>query len=135
MNENKEQQRHSPLAYAIYNKLKNNHAGMKNAISAADLAAYFGIDKRLLRLKIHDIRESNSPDFETCIVSGDGGYWCAVSWEDYKRANHRLFSAAFSLLRCARANSRKASLHNQGKITDVESEFSEFFKSFMEDDN
>ena len=125
--------KHSPLTYAIYNKLKNDHAGANNAISADDLAAHFGIDKRLLRLKIHELR--NSPDFETCIVSGDVGYWCAVSWEDYNRANHRLFSAAFSLLRCARANSRKASLHNQGKITDIDSEFSDFFKSFMEEDS
>lgn len=123
--------KHSPLAYAIYNKLTNDHAGVSNAISADDLAAHFGIDKRLLRAKVHEL--CNSADFEACIVSGNGGYWCAVSWEDYKRANHRIFSAAFSLLRRARANSRKAALHNQGKITDTDTEFSEFFKSFMEE--
>ena len=99
MKENKEL-RHSPLVYSIYNKLRNDHAGQANAISADDLAAHFGIDKRLLRAKIHELCSS---DFEAVIVSGDSGYWCAVSWEDYKRANHRIFSAAFSLLRRARA--------------------------------
>lgn len=124
--------KHSALTYAIYNKLQNDHAGQANAISADDLAAYFGIDKRLLRLKINEIRSSQN--FDLCIMSGNGGYWVAASREDYLRANHRLYSAAFSLLRCARANEKKANRHNQGRIIDVDSEFADFFKSFMEED-
>lgn len=125
--------KHSPLTYAIYNKLHNDHAGQVNAISADDLAAHFGIDKRFLRLKIHEMRDSN--DFELCIMSGNGGYWVAASRDEYKQANKRLYRQAFSILRCARANERKASKHNQGRIIDFETEFADFFKSFMEDIN
>ena len=127
MDENKKQ--YSPLTYSIYNKLQE-HAGAENAISAEDLATHFGINKRLLRHKINELR--NSPDFDFCVLSSNDGYYLATSREEYKRANHRLYGMAFSLLRCARNNEKKANKHNQGRITD--SEFADFFKSFMEEE-
>ena len=133
MSEKEKSVKHSPLTYAIYNKLQNDHAGQTHAISADDLAAHFGIDKRLLRLKINEIRSSQ--DFDFCVLSSNNGYYISKSLEEYRWANRRLFSAAFSLLRCARANQKKASRHNQGRIIDVDMEFADFFKSFAEDDD
>ncbi len=123
--------KHSPLCLAIYNELKTNHVGIENAISMENLALYFGISTRCLRHFLSEIRTSS--DLEICVLSGNAGYYCATCREEYKQANKRLYNQAFSILRAARANERKANLHNQGKITDIESEFSEFFKSFMEE--
>lgn len=123
----------SPLQMAIYDKLKSQHIGKENAISMNNLAEYFGITPRTLRYSLSEIRRN--PCFELCIMSDNGGYWVASSREQYKQAAKRLYSQAFSLLRCARANERKANLHNQGKITDIDSEFADFFKSFAEEND
>lgn len=124
--------KYSPLTYALYEELKR-HVDSENGISAQELADKFGISKRTLRYFVSVIR--TSPDFDICIMSGNDGYWCVSSLDGYKKASSRLYRQAFSILRCARETERKANRHNQGRISDVESQFSDFFKSFMEDDN
>ncbi len=111
------------LTDKVYNEL-NKHIGEKKAISAQELANIFNISPRSLRIIISEIR--NSTAYEKVIGSNEKGYFVCTT-DDVKRANNRLFRSAYSLLKTAQANSRKAILNGQGRILSDEflSEFCE----------
>ncbi len=114
---------HSPIVYYVYEELKK-HVGREQAISAAELCAVFGICERHLRQIVHTIR--NSGDLEKVIGSCNAGYFVCTK-EEQTRANRRIYRQAFSLLKTARANDRKAERNGQGKI-----KLGEYFKDFYE---
>ena len=121
--------KYSPLTYAIYDELKK-HIDSENGISADKLAEHFGINKRLLRYKVSEIR--NSPDFELCILSSNSGYFVCSTKDEFKRHHRRLYSMAFSLLKEAREQDKKMGRNGQYKIS-LDS-FDDFFKAFAQDD-
>lgn len=123
----------SPLCMAVYDKLKANHVGRSNAISMENLSAYFGISTRCLRHCLSELR--TSPQVEKVILSGDTGYYIASAIEECRKGNRRLYSMAFSLLRCARSNEKKASLDGQAVIDDsILEDFTRFLKAFGQED-
>ena len=103
---------HDPVVYQIYEFLKN-HIGKEQAISADNLANRFLISERKLRDYISEIRRD--AEFEKIVCSSNSGYYIATE-EEADRANRRLYSQAFSLLKTAHANDRKAGRNGQMRI-------------------
>lgn len=114
---------HEPVVYRIYEFLKH-HVGKEHAISAENLAEVFGISERKLREYISEIRRSG--ELEKVVCSCNGGYYICTE-EEADRANKRLYSQAFSLLKTAHANDRKAGRNGQMKI-----ELGKFVEAFGE---
>lgn len=102
-----------PIAYKVYDFLKG-FVGEQNAISARDLAAQFALEERQLRDVISAICKST--ELERTIGSSPRGYFICRDKEEFERVNNSIYSAAFSLLRRARANERKAGLDGQMKL-------------------
>lgn len=123
--------KHSPLTYMIYGELQN-HIGQENAIKAEELAAKFGISKRCLRHYISEIRTST--EIEKVVTSTNDGYFICTAKDEFHRTNRRLYSMAFSLLKAARSNEKKAGLNGQGKLNDIMTEFADFFEAFGKND-
>lgn len=113
-----------PITYRVYNFLKG-YVGEENAISARDLAAQFSISERQLRDVISTI--CNSTELERTIGSSPRGYFICRDKEEFERVNNAIYSAAFSLLRRARANEKKAGLEGQGKL-----KLGKFYKDYYE---
>lgn len=111
-----------PITYRIYKELKN-HIGKENAISGADLAGRFGISRRKLREKIHEIRES--AELSKVILACNKGYYIPRAEEGMRDIN-RLYSQAFSLLKAARASEKKAGLEGQYKL-----KLGEFYQDYV----
>ena len=122
-----ETKKHDSLVYRVYDYLRDNHVGQANAIKGADLAARFGTDRRSLRNIIREIR--NSDTLEKLVAGDESGYYVCANAEEYEKANNRLYSAAFSLLRTARANEKKAGMDGQFKIR-LGKYFSETFNAY-----
>ena len=114
---------HSPIVYHVYEEMKK-HVGRENAISGEDLSRAFGITTRHLRYIINEIR--NSGELEKVIGSCNAWYFICTK-EEQSRANLRIYRQAFSLLKTARANDKKAAKNGQGKI-----KLGEYFKEFYE---
>lgn len=114
---------HSPIVYHVYEELKK-HVGEENAVSAEYLCCLFGISSRHLRFIVNEIR--NSGELEKVVGSCNRGYFICTK-EEFARANRRIYRQAFSLLKTARANDRKAARNGQGKI-----KLGEYFKVFYE---
>lgn len=129
MNEKEKAVKYSPLTYLLYEELKR-HIDSENGISAEELAAKFGIQKRTLRHYVSIIR--NSPDFELVITSSNNGYFVCSTKDEFKRHHRRLYSMAFSLLKEARAQDEKMGLNGQYKIP--LDNFDDFFKSLSDTD-
>ena len=107
-----ETKKHSPVVYLVYDFMKD-YVGESNAIKAKDLSAHFGVSERELRDIISEIRES--PVLQRVIGSNNKGYFvCRES--EFERTNNRLKAAAFSLLKVAYANEKKAAKDGQMKI-------------------
>lgn len=107
-----ETKKHAPVVYLVYDFMKD-YVGESNAIKAKDLSAHFGVSERELRDIISEIRES--PVLQRVIGSNNKGYFvCRES--EFERTNNRLKSAAFSLLKVAYANEKKAAKDGQMKI-------------------
>lgn len=104
-----ELQHHKPIVYSVYNELKN-HVGKKSAISAADLSSLFNISKRDLREIISTIRTSS--ELRKIVASSNKGYYICTA-EEFKQANRRLEKQAFSLMKVAYANKKKAAKDGQ----------------------
>ena len=115
MNESKdvEKKGHIPIIYRIYNEMLD-HVGVDNAISAKELSAKFGITERKLREYVSEMRRSN--ELEKVVMSCNDGYFVCTSAEEFDRAVQRLLSAAFDLLKTARATEKKAGHAGQVKI-------------------
>lgn len=103
---------HEPIVYRVYDEMKN-HVGKENAITAEELSAYFDISERKLRDIIKTIRRSR--ELEKVIGSYNGGYFICTK-QEVERANNRLLSQAFSLLKTANANEKKAGMNGQMKL-------------------
>lgn len=97
------------LADCVYAFLQTK-VGKENAVSARELCERFGIPERELRDIIHYIR--NSAEFVGVISSNNKGYFLCTA-EEFARANKRLEKQAFSLLKVAYANRKKASRDGQ----------------------
>lgn len=115
--------KHSPIVYAVYEYMKRC-VGEENAISAKDLSKRFGVSERNLREIISEIRESSV--LQLVIGSNNKGYFvCRES--EFSAMNNRLKSAAFSLLKVAYANEKKAAKDGQMRIR-----FSRYMKDSYE---
>lgn len=105
--------KHAPIVYQLYDFLKENHMGEENAISARNLSELFGVSERALREMISEIRESSV--LQLVIGSNNKGYFvCRES--EFSAMNNRLKSAAFSLLKVAYANEKKAAKDGQMRV-------------------
>lgn len=114
---------HDKAVGMIYNVLCQ-HSGKANAISADRLADFFRISERKLRDYIAEIRRD--ADFEKIVCSSNNGYYIATE-EEADRANKRLYSQAFSLLKTAHANDKKAGRNGQMRMR-----IDEFYKDTIE---
>lgn len=103
---------HDQAVYGIYDALCKR-VGAENAIAADDLANRFCISERKLRDYISEIRRD--PNFEKIVCSSNNGYYIATE-EEADRANRRLYSQAFSLLKTAHANDKKAGRNGQMRM-------------------
>lgn len=103
---------HDQTVYGIYDALCK-HVGAESAVAADDLANWFGISERKLRDYISEIRRD--ADFEKIVCSSNSGYYIATE-EEADRANRRLYSQAFSLLKTAHANDKKAGRNGQMRM-------------------
>ena len=115
--------RHEDIAYQIYGVLCG-HVGKKNAVPADGVAKQVGVAERKLRDYISEIRRSS--EFEKIVCSSNNGYYIATE-EEADRANRRLYSQAFSLLKTANANERKAGKNGQMRIR-----LDDFYKETVE---
>lgn len=105
--------KHTPVVYQLYDFLKEYHMGEENAISARNLSELFGVSERALREMISEIRESSV--LQLVIGSNNKGYFvCRES--EFSAMNNRLKSAAFSLLKVAYANEKKAAKDGQMRV-------------------
>lgn len=115
--------KHSPVVYAVYEYMKGC-VGEENAISAKDLSKRFGVSERNLREIISEIRESSV--LQLVIGSNNKGYFvCRES--EFSAMNNRLKAAAFSILKVAYANEKKAAKDGQMRIR-----FSRYMKDSYE---
>ena len=116
---------HEPIVYAVYDEMKN-YVGKANAIKAADLAAKFNLSERGLREVISTIRTSS--ELRKVVSSCNNGYYLCTD-EEFEQANRRLESQAFSLLKVAYANKRKAAKDGQMLIP-LGKYYKEVFEAF-----
>lgn len=108
-----EVKKYRPIVYGVYEHLRTYHQGEENAISGKDLSRYFNISDRTLREIVNEIR--NSGVFQLVIGSSDRGYYVCRE-DEFNAMNNRLKSAAFSLLKVAYANDKKAAKDGQMRI-------------------
>ena len=99
-------------AEMIYDELKE-HVGRENAIRAEELAEKFGMGERQLRDHIREIRRD--AEAESVVASCNQGYYICTR-EELAKANERLYSQAFSLLKTANANEKKVGRSGQMKM-------------------
>ena len=114
---------HDQTVYGIYDALCK-HVGKENAVPADELSTRVGVAERKLRDFISEIRRSS--EFEKIVCSSNNGYYIATE-EEADRANRRLYSQAFSLLKTANANERKAGKNGQMRIR-----LDDFYKETVE---
>lgn len=114
---------HSPIVYDVYAELKQ-HVGKENAISADSLSRLFSISERELREVISTIRTSS--ELRKIVASCNFGYYVPTA-EEFAAANRRLERQAFSLLKVAYANKKKAAKDGQYIIP-----FGPYYKSVFE---
>lgn len=106
-----ETKHHEPVIYDIYHYLEKNCVGEENAISARDLAANFRMGERSLRDCISEIRTSN--ELRKVIGSTPKGYFICKNKQEAEKANATFWAAAYSYLKVARAQEKKAGLDGQ----------------------
>ena len=99
---------------AVYNDLRNNHLGEKNAASRAVFCAEHGLSARDLRAICEHI--NSSKDFEGLISTSKDIYLCNEKRECI-RAIGLTYSPAFSLLRKARKMEAKLKENGQWILT------------------
>lgn len=121
---------HASIVYEIYDEMKS-HIGKANAIKAQDLADKFNISDRTLREIISTIRTST--ELRKIIASCNNGYYLCTD-EEFEQANRRLERQAFSLLKVAYANKRKAAKDGQMLIP-LGKYYKEVFEAFAAQDN
>lgn len=122
-----ETKHHEPIVYKIYDYLKENCVGEENAISGRDLAARFKITERGLRDYISVIRTST--ELRKVIGSSPKGYYVCANKEEAQRANQTFWATAFSYLKVAKAQEKKAGLDGQYLLA-LGDYYKEFYEAF-----
>ena len=107
-----------PLAYKIYNYLKENAVGYDERVKADVLMKEFNInDNKTLRSYIQEIRESEILTKIICSEAGkDGGYWIATDYKEVKQTLNHLYKRAMEMLKSYSVLKRKAKLNKQKRI-------------------
>lgn len=107
-----------PLAYKIYNYLKDNAVGYENRVKSDILMKEFDInDNKSLRSYIQEIRESDILTKVICSEAGnDGGYWIATDYKEVKKTLDHLYKRAMEMLKGYSVLKKKAHLNKQMRI-------------------
>lgn len=107
-----------PLAYKIYNYLKENAVGYDDRVKADVLMKEFNInDNKTLRSYIQEIRESEILTKIICSEAGkDGGYWIATDYKEVKKTLNHLYKRSMEMLKNYSMLKRKAKLDKQKRI-------------------
>ena len=107
-----------PLAYKIYNYLKENAVGYENRVKSDILMKEFNInDNKTLRSYIQEIRESGILTKIICSEAGnDGGYWIATDNKEVRKTLDHLYKRAIEMLKNYSILKRKAKLNKQMRI-------------------
>lgn len=122
-----ETKHHEPIVYEIYKYLKENCVGEENAIQGRDLAAQFKITERHLRGYISVIRTST--ELRKVIGSSPKGYYVCANKEEAQQANQTFWATAFSYLKVAKAQEKKAGLDGQYLLA-LGDYYKEFYEAF-----
>ena len=122
-----------PLAYKIYNYLKENAVGYENRVKSDILMKEFNInDNKTLRSYIQEIRESGILTKIICSEAGnDGGYWIATDNKEVRKTLDHLYKRAIEMLKNYSVLKRKAKLNKQMRIKMSKYE-KEMIESIME---
>ena len=107
-----------PLAYKIYNYLKENAVGYDDRVKADVLMKEFNInDNKTLRSYIQEIRESEILTKIICSEAGkDGGYWIATDYKEVRKTLDHLYKRSMEMLKNYSMLKRKAKLDRQKRI-------------------
>lgn len=107
-----------PLAYKIYNYLKENAVGYDDRVKADVLMKEFDIkDNKTLRSYIQEIRESEVLTKIICSEAGkDGGYWIATDYKEVRKTLNHLYKRSMEMLKNYSMLKRKAKLDKQKRI-------------------
>lgn len=107
-----------PLAYKIYEYLKNNAVGRENRVKSRTLMNMFDINtNETLRTYIQEIRESDTLQKIVCSeASSNGGYWIATNDEEVYQTLQHLYKRSMKMLHTYSIIKRKYRLNNQMKI-------------------
>lgn len=107
-----------PLAYKIYNYLKENAVGYDDRVKADVLMKEFDInDNKTLRSYIQEIRESEILTKIICSEAGkDGGYWIATDYKEVRKTLDHLYKRSMEMLKNYSMLKRKAKLDKQKRI-------------------
>lgn len=118
-----------PLAYKIYNYLKENAVGYEDRVKSDVLMKEFNItDNKTLRSYIQEIRESEVLTKIICSEAGkDGGYWIATDYKEVKKTLNHLYRRSMQMLKSYSVLKRKAKLDKQKRIR-----FSKYEKDMIE---
>lgn len=122
-----------PLAYKIYNYLKENAVGYENRVKSDVLMKEFNInDNKTLRSYIQEIRESGILAKIICSEAGsDGGYWIAADNKEVRKTLDHLYKRSMEMLKNYSILKRKAKLNKQMRIKMSKYE-KEMIESIME---
>ena len=107
-----------PLAYKIYNYLKENAIGYEDRVKSDVLMKEFDInDNKTLRGYIQEIRESEILTKVICSEAGkDGGYWIATDYDEVKKTLNHLYKRSMEMLKSYSVLKKKAHLNKQMRI-------------------
>ena len=122
-----------PLAYKIYNYLKENAVGYENRVKSDVLMKEFNInDNKTLRSYIQEIRESGILTKIICSEAGsNGGYWIATDYKEVRKTLDHLYKRSMEMLKNYSILKRKAKLNKQMRIKMSKYE-KEMIESIME---
>ena len=122
-----------PLAYKIYNYLKENAVGYENRVKSDVLMKEFNINNnKTLRSYIQEIRESGILTKIICSEAGsDGGYWIATDNKEVRKTLDHLYKRSMEMLKNYSILKKKAKLNKQMRIKMSKYE-KEMIESIME---
>lgn len=118
------------LIASIYNELRNNHAGRKNAVKRSVFAADHGLSEREMRFITHEI--NGNPEYQGMLSTSTALYFCD-SKEECIKAIGVTYRSAFTLLRKARRMEKK--LREDGQVVLTENDFKTLRAYFFDRDS
>ena len=107
-----------PLAYKIYNYLKENAVGYENRVKSDILMKEFNInDNKTLRRHTQNIRQDETLQKIVCSESGkNGGYWIATNNKEIEETLEHLYKRAMEMLKTYSIIQKKTGLDGQIRI-------------------